>query len=434
MQVTELQNQGLKREYKVILPSSEIQNTVNERLQELSRKVKLKGFRPGKVPLDRVKKLYKNEVVAEVIEKLVSKSMSQVLKDRNLRPAADPDIKLGEFDENKDLEYTLAFETYPEVPDVDYSNVKLKKLKVEVGEKDLSTGIDKIKENNKEWVAISANRAAKIGDSVLIDFEGSVDGELFQGGTAQDFQLELGSGRFIPGYEEQLVGTKKGDEKIVKVTFPENYFNKELAGKLSEFKVNVKEIQEAQLPEINEEFAKKKGFENIEKLQGAIKEQIEKEFVAIARIKMKKELFDQLDKIVNFDIPSGMLEMEKKELIKQGAVGEEGKLTKEEEKELQDIAIRRVKLGILMAELALKNNISVTNEELRAAVIKQAQMFPGREYKIIEHYQKNQEALNHLRGPILEEKVIDFLFDKSVQGEESISVEALIAFHESEQE
>jgi trigger factor len=434
MRVTESQNQGLKREFKVVLPSSDIRNGIEERLVRLSKQVKLKGFRPGKVPMDRIKKLYKNEVVGEVLEKLVSSSMSQVLKERNLRPAADPKITLGEFDEEKDLEYSLAFEVYPEVPAIEFSDIKIKQLKVEVGEKDLKQGIDKILSNSKEWVALTTDRPAKQGDTVLIDFEGTLDGEVFQGGTAKDFQLELGSNRFIPGYEEQLIGVKKGDEKIVKVTFPENYFNKELAGKGVEFKVNVHEIQEAKLPEFNEEFAKKKGFESLEKLEAGIKEQIAKEFDAIARIKMKKDLFDQLDKKVIFDIPQSMLDMEKNELIRQGATEGEQELSDADKKELDEITTRRVKLGILMAELALKNQINVTGDELRNAVIKQAQRFPGQEYKIIEHYKKNENALNQLKGPILEEKVIDFLFEKTREGEASISVAELTAFYESEQE
>lgn len=433
MQVTEVQNQGLRREFKVILPAVEIRERINKSLVDISRKVKLKGFRPGKVPLDRVKKLYNNEVVSETLEKLVSKSMNEILKERNLRPAADPVFTLGKFEEGSDFEYSFTFEIYPDVPAIDYNQIKLKQLKVAVDEKDLKSGIDKIRDSSKEWVAVEGDRAAKQGDALVIDFEGRLNGELFQGGTAQDFQLELGSGRFIPGYEEQLIGARKGEEKLVKVTFPENYFTKDLAGQPVEFKVNVKEVKEAKLPEVNEEFATQKGFESLEKLHGAVREQIGKEFEGMARTKMKKELFDQLDAVVKFDIPDNMLEMEKQELIRQSTAAGEA-FSEEEKKELEEISRRRVKLGILMAELALKNQINVTNEELRAAVIKQAQMFPGREYKIIEYYQKDKQALNYLRGPILEEKVIDFLFDKTVQGEEPISVEALVAFHESEKQ
>lgn len=433
MQVTELRNEGLKREYQVVLPISAIHKKVDERLQNLSKTVKIKGFRPGKVPMDRIKKIYQPEIFVNVLNHEISESMGTLLKERQLQPVTTPELNVVSAAEDADIQYTLTFEVHPQVPEIPFEGITLKRLSVSVEEKDLEQGLKRLAEHSKEWIAPESKRAARLGDTVVIDFKGSVDGTPFKGGEAEKFNLELGSNRFIPGYEEQLVGVKEGDQREVKVTFPENYFSKELAGKEAVFAVTVHEILESKLPVIDDEFAKKMGFDDIAALHAAIKEQLVKEFGEVARVKMKKELFDQLDAQLSFEIPEAMVRMEEKELLREGDEAQKGGsgLSEEEKNELHTIAIRRVKLGILMAEIALKQGISVTNEELRLAVQKQAARFRGQEYRIVEYYQKNKEALKQLQGPILEEKVIDFLFDKAIKGEESITIDALKAFNES---
>ena len=435
MQVTELQNEGLKREFKIVLPIGGINDKVGLRLVDLSKKVKLKGFRPGKVPLDKIKKMYYPQVFTEVVNQEISNTVADVIKVRELRPVSTPKLTIVTCDEASDVEYKMFLEVHPHVPEIAFNAIQLKQLTIAVEEKDIEQGLQKLAEYNKDWVAPEPARLSQLGDTVVMDFDGYVDGKPFQGGKAEGFRLELGSGRFIAGYEEQLVGVKAGQEKDVNVTFPENYFNKDLAAKDARFAVKVHEILEPKIAVINDEFAKKMGVDDLAALRNAIKEQLVKEFTAIARTKMKKDLFDQLDAQLILDIPESMVDMEEEELLRQGAAGDNGKdFTDEEKKELHEISIRRVKLGIVMAEIAMKNNIGVTNDELRLAVQKQARRFPGQEYKIIEHYQKNNDALKQLQGPILEEKVIDFLFKETVKGEEPISIDALVAFNESDGE
>lgn len=432
MQIAELKNEGLKREFQVTLKAADLSKKVDAKIVTLAKKIKMPGFRAGKVPVDMVRKKHGREVLGEVLELTVADSSRKLMQERKLIPALEPKISVESFDEGKDLIYNLSFEVYPQVPEFDFSKIKLNRSKVEVGSGDIEDGLERLLKAQKKFKPLDKPRAAKKGDVVIIDFEGSIAGVKFDGGTSTDYRLELGSNSFISGFEDQIEGAKK-DEKIdVKVTFPENYGSTELAGKDAVFKVKVNDILQVELPEANDEMAKNLGFENLDKLKEAIATQIEADFSGIAKVKLKKELFDKLDKECNFEVPEGMVDMEYNSLIQNDADKLEAGSKEETKrnKEYRELSVRRVKLGILLADLGKANSVIVTEEELRKAIFEQVRKFPGQEQRVIEFYQKNKEAMDHLRGPILEEKVVDYILSKTSITDKKTSTKELLEFNE----
>lgn len=441
MQVTELKNEGLKREFEITLQAKEISKKVDERLAKVAKTIKMPGFRPGKVPLSIVKKKHGREILGEVLEHAVADSSQKVLKERELDPAVQPKIEISSYDpekEDADLVYSISFEIYPDVPEVDLAKIEIEKSIIEVTEKEVKDGMERLKQSQKNFKPIKKARAAKKGDAVVIDFVGKTDGKAFEGGAANDFQLELGSGQFIPGFEEQLEGSKKDDKVLVKVSFPKEYGSSELAGKDAEFDVTLKDILEAQTPEENDEFAKTLGMESLDKLKDAIKEQISKDFEVITRTKLKKDIFDALDNKYKFEVPESMVDMEFKSIQESAGNTEEVKKASEKEKQEQDkefkeLAERRVRLGVILADLGKKNAINVSEDELRRSVFDQARNYPGQEQRVIEFYQKNREALDRLKGPILEEKVVDFVLSKVKTKEKRVTTEELLKFAQEDE-
>ncbi len=435
MKVTETKNEGLLREFKVVVLAKDISKKVDDRLSKLAKTVKMAGFRPGKVPLSIVKKKHGKDVLGDVLQHVVADSSQKIMDERDLSPALEPKIEVSSFDEGKNLEYSLSVEIYPEVPKIDFSKISLERSVVDVTEKDIKDGLGRLKTSRRDFVALEKARAAKKGDVVVIDFEGSIDGTLFDGGAGKDFRLELGSSQFIPGFEDQLVGVKKDGKKDVKVQFPENYGSADLAGKDAVFKVTVNDILEGKEPEINEEFATGLGFEDVAKLKDAIKEQIEKDYSVITKTKLKKELFDKLEEVCKFEVPAGMLQMELDSLNKaveaDSAEEKAKKPTKKEKGEFEKLSQRRVRLGILLADLSKKNAVAVTEDEIRNAVFEQARNYPGQEQKIIEIYQNNSQALDGLRGPILEDKVVDIIIGKIKITDKKTPIKDLLKFEES---
>lgn len=432
MQVTELKNEGLKREFKITLSAADLSKKVDAKIINLAKKAKIPGFRAGKVPVNIVKKRHGREILGEVLEGAVADTSKKLLQERKLSPALQPKIEIASFSEGMDLVYNLSFEIYPAVPEFDFGKIKLNRPKVEITAKDIDDALERLQKSQKQFKPLSKQRAAKKGDTVVIDFEGSINGIKFEGGTASDHRLELGSNSFIKGFEEQLEGAKKDEQINVKVTFPENYGSKDLSGKAAVFAVTIKDILQAEIPEATDEMAKTLGFEDLTKLREAISKQIESDFEGIAKLKLKKDLFDKLNKECNFDVPEGMVDLEYNSLL-QGDSEEVTEGTKEDKKrkeEYKDLAIRRVKLGILLADLGRANAITVTEDELRRAVFEQVRKFPGQEQKVIEFYQSNKEALDHLRGPILEEKVVDYITGKVTLTDKKISTKDLIAFNQ----
>lgn len=431
IQVTETKNEGLKRGYQVVVAAEDVAGQVDARLQEVGKNAKMAGFRPGKIPQQVLKKRYGQTVAGEVLEQVVNEVTQQVVKERELRPALRPNINVVNYEDQKPLEYTIELEIFPEVPEVKFDGIELERLAADVEEKDVDEGLKRVQNAQKNLEKVEdAKYAAQSGDTVVIDFVGKIDDVEFEGGAAKGFRLELGSSQFIEGFEDQLVGSKAGDSREVKVDFPENYGKEDLAGKPASFAVEVHEILQPQLPELNDEFAKKVGFEDLEAVKAAVKEQIEKDYKELGRSKVKKELFDLLDEKFDFEVPETMENLEFESLWKQVENDKRGEFADKSEDELKDefrkMANRRVKLGILLAEIGREHKIEVEADELRKAVYDQARMYPGQERQVIEFYQKNRESVEQLKGPILEEKVVDYILEQVKINEKKVPAKELL--------
>jgi len=441
MQVKEKSAKGLAREYEVTVEAEAVEKQLNARLQQVGQNAKIPGFRPGKVPANILKQRYGQQVMGEVIERAVNDSSQQVIKDKDLRLASQPKIEITNFDEGKPLEFSMKVELFPEMPDVDFEKLKLERYVFDVEDKDIDEGLDRLAEANPQPKAIDKARASKLGDVVLIDFLGKVDGTPFDGGKAEGFTLELGSGQFIPGFEEQVVGLKPGEEKVITVNFPENYHSEELKGKEATFDIKLHEIQEKVKPEVDEEFAKSLGFKDLSTLRDKVKEQLERDFGSFIRNHMKKQLFDELDGKITVDLPESLMEQEFKSIWdkiekakKEGDEELKGKSDEELKKEYEEVAARRVKLGLFLADISSKQGLSVSQDELRQAVMDQARMFPGQEQQIVQFYQQNPQHIQELQGPLLEEKAVDYVLGKVKFDDNKKTLEELLEIDRQERE
>ncbi len=418
MQVTETQTDGLKHEYKVVVAASDIAEKVEHRLQELGKQVRLPGFRPGKVPVSVLKQRFGSSVRGEVLERAVNDSSTQAITERGLRPALQPKIEIVSFDEGKDLEYTMAIEVLPEITVMDLGEIELERLTVQVPDDEVEAVLTRMAESNKKTQALSKKRKARSGDVLVIDFRGSVDGEELPGMAGEGHHLELGSNRFVSGFEEQLVGMDVGEERQITVTFPEAYGNEKLAGKEALFEVKVHDILEAVAMEINDDLAVAFGESDLAALKDKVRQQIVLDYGQLARARLKRALLDQLADAHDFPVPSGMLETEFEAIWnqldqdrQQGRVDpeDEGKSEEDLKAEYRTIAERRVRLGLLLSEVGRQNSIDVTQEEANRAIVREAQSHPGHEREILDFYQKNPEAISRLQAPIFEDKVVDFI-------------------------
>ncbi len=423
MKIEKLKEDKLLREYSVTIPANDISKQIDAKLVALSKKVNMPGFRKGKVPLDIVRKKYKDEVLGEVIQQVVDSSSKNTIKTNNLKPATQPSVEITSYDDGKDLTYKMSVEIMPEVPEVKFDKISLKKQVAKIGDAEVNKLLEEISKNSKDFKPVATPRAAKLGDAVLIDFEGFTDGVAFAGGKGENYRLELGSNSFIPGFEEQLVGAKKGDEPTVKVSFPKEYHSKDLAGKASEFKIKVHDVLEPASAEINDEFAQKNGQKDLASLKEILHKSLEADAAEMSRVLIKKDLFDALEKVVKFDLPQKMVQGELDSILQQikASTDYEGHghvhtascdHSKEDEKlkkEYEPLAKRRVLLGILVTEIGSKQKIQVAQEEINRAVMNEAYRYPGQEQQVIEFYRKNPQALQSLGGPIIEEKVVDYI-------------------------
>ncbi|HWK94751.1 MAG TPA: trigger factor [Pseudolabrys sp.] len=443
MQVTETLSEGLKREYTVSIPVAELASKVDARINELKDKVKLNGFRPGKVPVSHIKKMYGRSAMAEVIEASVRDANQKIVTDNNFKLAADPKVTLPteEADVEKlisgsaDLNYTVGIEIVPEIKLGDFKSIKLEKPVAEVAEAEIDDALGRIAKQNTPFADKGEGAKAANGDRVTIDFVGTIDGVAFQGGTGQDIAVDIGSGTFIPGFEEQLIGIAAGENRTVKATFPTAYANAELAGKAAEFAVTAKKVEAPGEVKIDDEFAKQLGLESLAKLREAVKEQIGRDYQRMSRQKVKRALLDALDKMHKFDLPPTLAEEEfnrvwasvTEELKAENKTFEDEKTTEEKAKvEYREIADRRVRLGLVLAEIGDKNKITVGDEELSRAVAERARQFAGQEQRVWDYYRQNPEAIASLRAPIYEEKVVDFLLELADVTEKKVSKEDLM--------
>lgn len=436
MEVTEQSAEGLDRKFLIKVPAAELEKKLTARLSEIKGQVHLKGFRKGKAPVSHLKKLYGKGVMSEIVQEIVTETSQKAFSERDLQPAMAPHPHFHSdmeavMDGKADLEYDVHAEILPEFEPMDVSELKLSKPVAEIPQDDIDEALQRVADQQTSYAARGKTAKAKDGDQVLIDFVGSIDGEEFEGGKGEDFELVLGSGQFIPGFEEQIVGAKTGDDVDVKVSFPEEYHAKDLAGKEAAFAVTVKEVRAPEKVEINDELATKVGLESLDDLTSRIKERIETEYKQLSRAHVKRGLLDKLDEAHSFDLPNGMVNAEFDQIwqqVQSAELDEEDKEKSEDElkEEYRKIAERRVRLGLVLAEIGKRAEVEVPNEELQRELINTARSYPGQEKEVLEFYQKNPQAMQQLRAPIFEEKVVDYILERASVTEKTVSKEKLM--------
>ena len=422
MQVTETLNEGLKRAYSIKLTANELNDKVNEKLREAQPDVEMKGFRKGKVPIALLKRQFGQRILGEAMQETIDGAMSQHFKDSGDRPAMQPSVEMqnGEkWKEGDDVEVSMTYEALPSIPNIDLSKIKLQKLVVKSDKAAIDEALENLASSANDFKDRKKSSKAKEGDQIVLDFVGTVGGEAFDGGSSEDYPLVLGSNSFIPGFEAQLVGCKAGDDKKVNVTFPADYGSKDLAGKEAEFACKIKNVKEPIPAKINDDLATKFGAEDLKALKSQISERLESEYGGAARAVMKRKLLDALDKKAKFDLPPSLVEAEAKQIAHQ-LFHEENPEIKDHDheniepnKEHNKLAERRVRLGLLLAELGQKAEVEVTENEMTQAIMAQSRQYPGQEKEFFEFMQKNEQMQQQLRAPIFEDKVVDYIFEQA---------------------
>jgi trigger factor len=440
MQVTETSAAGLKREYRVVFPATDLEARVNERLDDLKGRVQLRGFRPGKVPVAHLKRIYGKSAMAEVIENAVREANDKIVSERGFKLATEPKVVLpseegaveGVIAGKSDLAYTVEMEIVPPINLTDFKTIKLERLTAEVSDTEIDAALQALAEQNRPFSAKA--EAADRGDRVTISYQGTIDGQPFEGGAAEDVAVLLGSGRFLPGFEDNLIGAKAGDSRTFDVKFPDNYPAANLAGKDATFAVTTKAVDAPGVVALNDDFAKTIGLDSLAKLRDALRERIQREHAAASRQKIKRALLDQLDERHKFEPPPSLVEQEfsnvwsavESDLKQQGRTFADEDTTEEKARaDYQAIAERRVRLGLVIAEIGEKNNITVSEEQMRAAVMDQIRQLPGREQQVWDYYRNNPGALAALRAPLFEDKVVDFVLELAEVTDKQVSREEL---------
>ena len=435
MQVVETKNEGLSREFTITVGADEIDQKVGAKLEEVGQTVKMPGFRPGKVPMKILRQRFGSSVLGEVLEKTVGESSQSALVDRDLKPAMQPKIEITSFEEGQDLVYTMAVEIMPAITPVDFGTLELTRYKPEITDEEVQNALDELAKNNRATSKIEKDRKTQSGDVVMLNFKGFVDGEAFQGGEAEDFRLELGSGQFIPGFEDQLIGQKSGEDIKVTVSFPEEYGAAHLAGKEAIFECKINEIHEYTDRELNDDFAKELGLESLDDLRDQMRQRIESEYADLARARTKREMLDVLFDKHDFEVPPGMVQSEFDQIWEQFAKAkEEGQIDDEDKdkdeevlkSEYRDIAKRRVLLGLLLAHVGDEAKIQISQEELQKAVFEQARRYPGQERQVFEYYTQNPEMMASLRAPLFEEKTVDYILELAKVTDLALPVDKLL--------
>ena len=440
MQVTETLSDGLKRGFTVVVPEPELAAKREKRLVELGRTMQLPGFRPGKVPMSMVRKRYADAVAGEMLEGAVNEASEQLLAERGLRPAMQPKLQVTKPGTDSDLEFTVELELLPEISLPEFGEITLKKPVATVGEAAISEALTKLAEQRQSFTPVEEARPAAKGEQLTVDFIGRIDGEAFQGGTASDVPLIVAGPGFIPGFSEQVEGLTPGETRTISVNFPEEYGAKELAGKQAEFEITAKALAVPQTPAIDEEFAKGLGLESVEDLQQKISEQIGREYEQLTRLKLKRNLLDALAERAAFEAPVSLVDAEFAEIWRQveqekaaGRADPEDAAKDEEtlKAEYKAIADRRVRLGLMVAEIGRANAVTVTEQDLQRAMFNEAMNYRDQAMQVVEFFKKNPQQLERFRGPIFEDKVVDFLLGKVILEETSVTPEELAADPES---
>ena len=442
MEVKETLSDGLKHEFQIQVPAADLEARLSQRLSELKDQVQLRGFRPGKVPVSHLKKVYGKRVMAETLEAIIREANGKIVSDRGLKLATEPKVTIPNEESEvpriiggeADLAYTLAIEVLPKIELGDFKAIKLERLVAPVTDEEVDDALAKLAEQNKPYAVKPEGAKVEQGDRLVIDFTGRIDGQAFEGGTASDVVVHIGSGGFLPGFEDQLVGMGQGEQRLVKVSFPAGYAKSDLAGKDAEFDVTAKAIEAPGTATIDDAFAKSLGLDSLDKLKEAIRGRLQQEHTAVSRQRVKRQLLDKLDEMHRFALPPTLTEDEFKnvwsavegDLKAQGRTfADEGTTEEKAREEYRSISERRVRLGLVLAEIGEKNNISVTEAELSRAMAERARQVPGHEQQIWDLYRKNPQALASLRAPIFEDKVVDFLLELAQLSEKQVSREEL---------
>ena len=442
MQVTETLSEGLKREFKVVVPATELDAKVNARLDEMKDRVRINGFRPGKVPVAHLKRMYGRSAMAEVIEATVRDTNNQIVSERGYKLASDPKVTMPTEESaieqliagQSDLDYTMAVEIVPAIELANFKDIKLTKLSSDVDDSEIDKGIARIAEQNKPFAPRAEGEKVAMGDRVTISYAGTIGGVAFDGGTGDDAPVLIGSNTFIPGFEEQLIGMGAGETRTVKVTFPTHYQAEALAGKDAEFTVTAKAIEVPGSVKTDDEFAKSLGLDSLAKLRDAVRERIAEDHNGMSRQKIKRALLDELDKLHKFEPPPTLVEDEfdrvwksvLQELENEKKTFADEDTTEEKAKaEYRAIAERRVRLGLVLAEIGEKNNITVTEEELNRGIMEQVRQFTGQEQRVYDYFRQNPQAIAGVRAPIFEEKVVNFLLELAQVTDQKVTREEL---------
>jgi len=441
MQITQTVSEDLRRQFTVTVAASELDSRVTKRLEEMKGKINLKGFRPGKAPLSHLKKQFGKSVLGEVVEEAVNEGSQKAITDNALKPAIQPRVEpVGDInavvDGKADLSFTVTVDLMPDFTPTDVAKLEVEKLVSEVTDAELDERLEMLAKNVRGYAKREDGVASVKDDMVVIDFAGSIDGVLFEGGTGNDFNLTLGSGQFIPGFEDQLIGTKAGDKVDVKVTFPTEYHAPELAGKDAVFAVTVKDVQAPEDAKVDDELAKKLGLDGLATLRDRVRDQVKNEFTQASRMHLKRRILDALDKTHDFPLPPAMVEAEfaaiwaqvEQELAREGkTAADEGKTDDELKAEYRKIAERRVRLGLVLGKLGEQNGITITAEEVNRAITERARQYPGQEQQVFQYYAQNQQAQAEIRAPLFEDKVVDFIGELAQVTEKQVSKDVLFA-------
>jgi trigger factor len=442
MQVTETLSQGLKHEFKISVPAADLDAKAGARLVDLKDKVRLNGFRPGKVPVSHLKKVYGRSVMAETIDDTIRDTNSQIFTERGFRLATEPKITMptekAEVEQilngQSDLTYTVSIEVVPAIQLADFKSFAVEKPVAEVSDADIDEAIQRIADQNRSFTAKGEGAKAETGDRVTVNFKGTIDAVPFEGGTGENIQVVIGSNTFIPGFESELIGIAAGETRTVKATFPKNYLTEKLAGQAAEFETTAVSVEAPQATTIDDEFAKSLGLESLERLKDAARARLAAEFAGATRQRVKRALLDRLDESHKFEAPPSLIDEEfnlmwgsiKAEMDSSGKTFADENTTEDAAKqEYRAIADRRVRLGLVLSEIGEKNKISVTDDEVSRAVIERARSMPGREKEIWDYYRNNAQALAQLRAPIYEDKVVDFILELANVTEKKVSKEEL---------
>ena len=433
MQVTETLNEGLKRGYNIVVTAAELSAKVDEKLIESQPTIELKGFRKGKVPLALLKKQYGQRMIGEAMQESIDGAMSKHFENNGERPAMEPAVKMTNEDwkEGDDVNVEMSYEALPTIPEVDLKSIKLKKMTVKADKNSVDEALANLAETAQDFEDRKKGSKAKSGDQITIDFLGKVDGEPFEGGAAEDYPLVLGSNSFIPGFEEQLLDSKVDQEIQVNVSFPSDYGSENLAGKAALFECKVKAIKSPKAMTISDELAKKFGAEDLKGLRTQITERLETEYTGASRAVLKRDLLDSLDKLVSFELPPSLVEAEAGQIAHQLWHDENPEVEGHDHPDVTPtdehnvLALRRVRLGLLLAELGQKAEIQVTDSEMTQAIMTQARQYPGKEREFFEFVQKNQQMQQQMRAPLFEDKVVDYILELAVVTEEVTSKQDL---------